>query len=401
MRTRQRNDLATDTQYLGQSFTVVGGVNQQQVSYYCSSPRTEKCVDELHKRVRTKRGSTRWKSGGPLMLQKNTVTRTNSEFVSVSGGAYRYQGQLCCAVPGMSNNPSLGSFLTISDAKLRSTGASGIARAKPGGPVMGLGQAVGEARQLPSIPSLKKAVKSLQGLGSQYLNVEFGWKPLLNDLRDLLDFQAKIDKAFNQLRRDNGKVVRRRMTVDKTESSSFSSFTTNGTYPTLHNLLYSQSANIHKRQTYIKSGARYWFEGAFRYWIPNLESPTKAAYIKAHLAGGIPTPELVWELMPWSWLIDWFSNAGDVISNMSLNAAENLVVLYGYAMGNSWTEESYSAQTVLRQGQSIYTTLHLRKEVKARIRASPFGFGLDLPDLSARQLAILAALGLSRSKGLG
>jgi hypothetical protein len=40
----------------------------------------------------------------------------------------------------------------------------------------------------------------------------------------------------------------------------------------------------------------------------------------------------------------------------------------------------------------------VRSEWKERVRANPYGFGIDDISLSARQLAILAALGLTRGQ---
>lgn len=402
MRVRERKFLSDNTDKIGTSWTEIGGVKSQIVDYHTSSPLSETCIDELHKMIRTRSGSKRWDRGGPLHLKRAKVTRKNSKTLNLSNGAYRYSGTLACTY-SLGANPSLGAHLDDLTS-LSAIGTTGIARCRPGNPVMGLGQAIGEIHQLPSIPNLKKAIGSLRGLGKQYLNAEFGWKPLLKDVNDLLNSTEIIDKAFNQLRRDNGRLIRRRCVVSRTDTTTVSKDTgINGTYPNLHNFLYANVpiAQRFKRMTFVKTGGTYWFAGAFRYWIPNIEDPWRARLAKAHLAGVIPTPELVWNLIPWSWLIDWFTNVGDVMTNISANAASNLVMPYGYAMGRKWSETSRYASARMWNAGWVTTESHIRKDLKRRERATAFGFGIDEVDFSVRQLAILAALGLSRSKGLG
>lgn len=402
MRTRNRADLATNTTKIGTTRTVIGGITYQTANYFVSSPSSETCIDELHKYKRIRGGSKRWDRGGPLDIARSKVTRENSPFVSISRGSYRFDGSLACTY-SLGANPNIGSYLQDTRS-LKAIGTTGIARSRPGNPTIGIGQALAEARQLPTIPNLAKAVKSLSGLGSEYLNLQFGWAPLLRDIFDLLNYAETIDKTFKQLKRDNGKLIRRRCEVDKTDTTDVTfDAGIEGTYPSLHNLLYAEVplAQRFKRRTFVKTGTRYWFEGAFRYWIPDIEEPWRARFVKAQLLDLLPTPSLVWNILPWSWLVDWFSNVGDIITNISGNAAANLVMPYGYAMGHKWTETSRYASTRLYNYGWVTASSHIRKDRKRRAKASPFGFEVELPDLSTRQLAILAALGLSRSKGLG
>jgi hypothetical protein len=112
--------------------------------------------------------------------------------------------------------------------------------------------------------------------------------------------------------------------------------------------------------------------------------------------------------MPWSWLIDWFSNVGDVIANLSSNGIADLTYDYAYLMRHASTRTEWSLQIpqhkiaifdgvpavdLPRSSTGSVTEL---KETKERVAATPFGFGVQFDDLSVRQIAILSALGLSR-----
>jgi hypothetical protein len=105
----------------------------------------------------------------------------------------------------------------------------------------------------------------------------------------------------------------------------------------------------------------------------------------------------VWELTPWSWLADWFTNVGDVVANMSTGYAENLAAQYAYVMGTTQISTCWDTSLNTKQGV-IHNSSGYTETYKHRVGASPFGFGLTSNDFSARQWSILAALGLSRLK---
>jgi len=124
-----------------------------------------------------------------------------------------------------------------------------------------------------------------------------------------------------------------------------------------------------------------------------------------HLFGVIPTPEVVWELTPWSWAVDWFTNVGDVMSNVSSFITDGLVLQYGYIMEHTRVfGEIVCTVPPSQVGQYGLTGGVLKRtyvrEYKTRIHADPYGFGIDDTTLTKRQLSILGALGLSKGSRL-
>jgi hypothetical protein len=129
------------------------------------------------------------------------------------------------------------------------------------------------------------------------------------------------------------------------------------------------------------------------------------------LFGVAPTPQLLWDILPWSWLADWFTNIGDVVSNVSVNAVDNLVVRYAYLMRNTVLTQSCIADCSHdgsdAAGWQFWPTLQphrfqslYREETKLRVEGnvlSPYSLSDTPDDLTARQTAILAALGTSPS----
>jgi hypothetical protein len=150
-------------------------------------------------------------------------------------------------------------------------------------------------------------------------------------------------------------------------------------------------------ETIKESSFRVWFEARFRYWIPNLESSPWDARAKAIVTGAMPSPELVWELIPWSWLIDWVSNAGDVIANISNSLQNGLTAKYAYVMGHKREVVTTTCFSNFKENP-ITLSWSASLDAKHRVAASPFGFGLSSGDFSAWQWSILGALGLSRLK---
>lgn len=312
------------------------------------------------------------------------------------------------------------SSFSLSD--LTSYGPTAINRFSPLSPGASLGQFLVEGYRdgLPQLPlRLFAKLKDFRSLGHEYLNVEFGWIPFVNDLRKLYATYETLNQRLGQIIRDNNRPVRRKGVIshkiDSVENGK-SSVRQEG-----FNLPYGWSPNFDEIEDieYFKDVKRtqtsedIWFAGRFRYFIPDVTDNRWTRKAKLALFGANPTPSLLYQVMPWSWLIDWFSNVGDVIANSSSNGIADLTIDYGYLMrhhrkdvvydsrllpfyidpfGTDATREDYHAGSWLR-------TI-VRTESKERVVASPFGFGLQIDDLSARQLAILAALGLTRQNFL-
>lgn len=120
----------------------------------------------------------------------------------------------------------------------------------------------------------------------------------------------------------------------------------------------------------------------------------------ARLYGLNVTPGVVYNAMPWSWLIDWFSNVGDNIENLDHGVADRLLADYAYLMGEQRDYIKYSAAQAYngRDGATLVanSTATWGISHKRRYVASPFGFGLTEDDLTPNQAGILLSLAGSR-----
>jgi hypothetical protein len=116
------------------------------------------------------------------------------------------------------------------------------------------------------------------------------------------------------------------------------------------------------------------------------------------------TPAVLWELAPWSWLVDWVINIGGSLSSAETALSNRILSSYAYAMETVERKHFVDLTNIRPKSyftiydgpgsfSRVYTTTF-----KRRIRASPFGFVAN-PDLSlsAGQWGILTALGFTKT----
>jgi len=417
MRTRQRGDYFADTFPLGTSYIETAppwGDGPWNPTFYHvgnpgNKPRYEEVTkDELHP-------GPPYRTGGPFTSWKvNTDEWVAKAPVDVPYFLWRYAGEHLPAIrpsvySGYSSFSDFQNFSGYDDVS--DWGPTGWNRFRPTKSGADVAVFLGELKEVPRMlrttaKGFKDVWKSMGGsptgfgpksVANHWLNTQFGWFPFLNDLRNFYTSATNFDKKLKQLRRDNGRWVKRGGTLS-TENDS--------------ELVYEQTGSaglLPAPITQLCSGPPYgsgetwrhisrhiWFEGAFRYWIPGkpgtLPWNAKAA---ALIFGARPSPSLVWELTPWSWLIDWVSNAGDCIDNLSSILYDNLCAKYAYVMGHTTVETVYTGKTNYKTGP-VTASWYYSLDCKTRVAASPFGFGLTGSDFSARQWSILSALGLTR-----
>jgi len=292
-----------------------------------------------------------------------------------------------------------------SDDDLDEMGATAIAQTDPGNPIMSVSTTLGElySEGLPKLVSSGTWVETTsvaQKAGSNYLNAEFGWLPLVSDVRQFIDIVNRAGAVLKQYERDAGRRVRRKYNFPSVKSVD-TTFSSPGVTPWTPGSGGNFVADSGTLTRVTQKSKRAWFSGAFTYHLPTgYDSRDEMDRIRllTHLVGADPSPETLWNLAPWSWAADWFSNAGNVIQNISSFQADGHVLAYGYIMEHSSVTDTYSLEGChYTNGQPIeIPALTLTTEVKKRRRANPYGFGVSWDGLSSFQVSILAALGITR-----
>lgn len=308
------------------------------------------------------------------------------------------------------------------ESTLFALGGTAISRTRPGKPQADLALMIGELKKdgLPSvIGSLFSRSKSLRDVfresGNEYLNLQFGWIPLIKDLTAACQAVSNTRKVLQDHEHMLNKLLRRTYRFDTYRSFTEGLTQSNSAYeihPTQQGATFSycrfgtttgNQVPIEQSRTVTNSH----FSAGYRFYYPDIDTALNALTEFEHqaniLMGTRLDPEVLWNLAPWTWLIDWFVNFGDVLGNISAIISDGLVMQYAYIMQETTTVREITLPRGLftRQTSGMIADnapFYQRQEYhrKVRVRASPFGFGLTPEMFTSQQWAILAALGISR-----
>jgi len=338
-------------------------------------------------------------NGGPFILVKEE-NKVSPAMIDYYWGGYSRGPLLPGSFVNTANDCQIPSAALMLPSSLEAEGATLVSKSLPTAPAFSLPTAMGEFATdgLPAVVGttlLKDRAKYLRDSGNEYLNVQFGWLPLVSDVRKFAHTVKNSHKIINSFRKNANKDLRRRRQGPSVTRSQFS---TGGVFP------YPIDWNFFgDGQASYSYSDKLWFSGAFRYYLPvgdtTAEKMERYEAYANQLLGTRLTPSLVWELAPWSWAADWFTNTGDVLKNVSALGSDGLVMRYGYVMRESKSEMIRTATFVSQETYQKPVTASWIKRGKTcqRLAANPYGFGIDLESLSARQISVLVALGLSRA----
>lgn len=149
-------------------------------------------------------------------------------------------------------------------------------------------------------------VDQSKAIGNGWLELQYGWKPLLSDVYGSMETLAKANNSGNPntiFKKATGRASRSEQKTNRIDRLDHSSF--NGTYDTI------QTATC---RASVRTGVTY-----------SLSSAPLASLASV----GISNPALLaWELLPYSFVVDWFLPIGNYLE--SLDATNGLTFLTGY-----------------------------------------------------------------------
>lgn len=347
-------------------------------------------------------------SGGPFYTARNHP-RTPTKGIKIQSSTRKYYGPVVQPLNFGSGYVPPSVDKSNDDSHLDKYGAEAIAIVDPTNPNAEVGVALGEIFldkriSLPGIQSWKRRTEVAKAAGSEYLSAQFGWLPLVEEIKNTIQSVQDGHTIMENYHSLDGQEVHREFEFEPIEKESIS-VVNSGT-----RCLYSSSTSVsafngtpvpQTRRT--TSTTRRWFSGTFMHY-PNKVYDGLLGKRIADKRGDIDklfgitlTPETLWELAPWSWAIDWFSNIGDVISNFTAFEINGLVMKYGFIMEEiSGRETLFMPATGLSGVTGAPPDVWNEYSVKRRKEANPFGFGIGWEGLSPTQLAITAALGITR-----
>jgi hypothetical protein len=241
--------------------------------------------------------------------------------------------------------------------------------------------------ELKDLPRLFETIVSIKRRGGDsipdsHLSYEFGIRPFLADLKAFLGLGKIIEDRLNYLRDlREGKTIKRSLHYSVSDPAGYWNWTT-GYFP--------------RRYWYtITDTKRVWFSVVPRQVgeIPYYESPIEAMYKVLGIKGNI-TWEDLWNGVPWSWFIDWFSNVGTLIATHG-NGVDYLftdlcVMQYQSKVTEVTKVEGHPSGLTVTGG-------HRLQELKLRHpSAFPSPTIMVVPMFGLRQFAILGSLSISK-----
>lgn len=300
----------------------------------------------------------------------------------------------------------------------------------PTAPEIDLTLFIGELKDLPKLfARAAYAPKSAKEAGGAYLNQVFGLQPTLSDILKICEIIVKMVPQLKQFQRDSGNQVRRKRYRQLWEHN-------NGGVTTIPNAsrlgtltlggVTLQYGGVH----YVPTGAGVpyvpelsWSLTAsesvrmfatFEYFIPQpsglagrLDNYKRQA--ERVLGSGV-TPGLLYDLSPFSWLVDWFIDIGGLLRYQEQVASFNVVATKAghiYQRDLDFVAQItryYDKRPTLGVGDrpmdgyriksNDSTMLSFRKE--RRRRGSPYSMDPTW-NFSKSQWGILGALGLAMS----
>lgn len=155
-----------------------------------------------------------------------------------------------------------------------------------------------------------KTAAQLYGSGS--LNWKFGWAPLIADISTLAEITQAIEsrvREFNSLIKKGGLKRKVFLASGSRESSSY------------NRTLYSALAVVVKGNVHTTYKSVVWGSVRWRPKRKDLVPVDKLAMfnfaVKQVLDLRGPNPGTIWEMIPFSWLVDYFVNVGDILKAIS------------------------------------------------------------------------------------
>ncbi|DAD51144.1 TPA_asm: maturation protein [ssRNA phage SRR7976310_15] len=283
-------------------------------------------------------------------------------------------------------------FGGLSNAQLQEDAWEILAKTNPSSSHVNIPAALGELHELPQLVRgwgtsiIKNAAKG-------NLSWRWGVKPMISDIRKLCKFADAANQRLSQLRK-----LRDGETIKKRCHLRTGNVATGPTRVLIHSngaILYAQRQVVSHHNTW---GSAEWklLPGSN---LPKLSDADLDRFNK-RVALGITTHgalEAAWELVPWSWLIDWFSNVGTMLqaTNNSVGCTWGRICV----MRTSESRTTYDHDPVGSSTWPVYQGWYnLRFQRKQRWPTSPL-IPFPLPSLAvldAGKWSILLSLAALR-----
>jgi len=215
-----------------------------------------------------------------------------------------------------------------------------------------------------------------------FLSYSFGWAPLISDLLKLSDVHEKWEQRIRELKKMKGgnRIKRTLHSEDLTDYETSSYFI--WLFSTAHtNLEYTKSRE-----------SKVWFT-AYPTLLSDVPQQSDTSSMIKNLYGiGNASASTLWNILPWSWMIDYFYNVGDVLqaSGGLLDWEYDKVCVMSYQK-ETYTYKNWGLPPGIEIGNK---PMAVATSKRRRVRNHPTPTFARTPWLSQGQKSNLGALSL-------
>lgn len=343
--------------------------------------------------------------GQPSYRQAISMSKTFTDYVGNRDGDNPASYERVIRAKGVANGqrgtPNTGSFVAYNNYPLRSMieaspqhanismpslqelATAGAAQTNPGKPSIQLPVSIAELRDLPAM--VLSRYRRRGGQTNSLVESEFGWQPMISDIQKLFSMPALIEsriKTLNLLARSSKPVSRQRTVFDDSVETLISDDYVESS--TAGAVIRSRRWSITRATARVT--ARWQADG-------NLRSLTdyQIALLAREIALGIHPKQQIsnlWELLPWSWLADWFVNFGDLLSVTNNSVAHTV----GYACVSVRRDTEILVELKPLPSGIWASAPQIRRSSWTRNILYPWGLAASAPFLTTRQTLILASI---------
>jgi len=229
-----------------------------------------------------------------------------------------------------------------------------------------------------------KTFRFLSRAAKLNLIIQFGIAPLIQDLMTCMQFQALVDQRVKEIDRLMKRGLRRTVTLDVASAQAVRNLTVQSVGQSISRTM---SKNTRRE---IRGHVRWYVNENFS--LSDAQVRAKAQKI---VTGNIIDPLTIWELMPWSWLTDYFVNISDFVrtNRNELDASYSGIRI----MEHTVTVETCPGGSFGSNGFVKMTPFKGVRETKYR-RITSLGLGARPQFLTGKQTSILGSLSVLKLK---
>lgn len=167
--------------------------------------------------------------------------------------------------------------------------------------------------------------KGHRNIPKEYLSYHFGWRQIIDDVMDLLTKPIRAANEVNRLMRRSGKPTTFR-SFSKIAGKTTDTPGFDYDHPAIETFDISNKTS-HSRQHELRCVVNATFD------FPQVGIPAFKQELFLFKLGVYPLPTDLYNLIPWSWLVDWFTGLGNYVEAIDIINTDRSLINWGVLTG--------------------------------------------------------------------